>query len=94
MSLRRKECEEIRASLPGKATNFRYSDVARWLRQAGFELHGKPKGSHRVWVHPSGTRVQLVEKGRGEMLPVYVKTAAQAILDRGECPDDEPDDAP
>ena len=93
MGLSRKDCEEIRSALRGKATNFSYSDVARWLLRAGLDLHGRPQGSHRVWIHPSGVRVQLVEKGRGQMLPVYVKTAARAILGLGECPDDEPDDA-
>lgn len=80
MALSWRELEEIASALRGKATNFKYSDVARWLQRAGFQLHGLPKGSHRVWIHPTGERVQLIEKGRGEMLPVYVKNAARAIL--------------
>ena len=83
MALSRKDCQEVRTALMGKATNFRYSDVARWLRKAGFDPPTTTEGTHRVWAHPSGRRVGLVEKGRGEMLPVYVKRAAQAILDLG-----------
>jgi predicted RNA binding protein YcfA (HicA-like mRNA interferase family) len=93
VALRRKDAREVRGALHGKATNFRYSDVAKWLQAAGFSLSGAPQGSHRVWVHPSGKRVILVEKGAGEILPAYVKRAAKAILELGGCTDDEPDDS-
>lgn len=73
--------------LSGKGTNRSYSDVARWLRRGNFEPPKMPEGSHRVWVHTSGRRVQLVEHGRGELLPAYVKNAAKIILEVGECPD-------
>lgn len=87
MALSHKDCDELRNVLAGKATNYTYSDVARWLRRADFDPPTKPQGSHRVWVHPqSGRRVQLVEHGRGDLLPAYVKNAAKIILEVAECP--------
>lgn len=87
MALSRKDCDEIRSVLTSKATNYTYSDVARWLKRGNFEPPQKPQGSHRVWVHPrSNRRVQLVDHGRGELLPAYVKNAARIILEVGECP--------
>jgi predicted RNA binding protein YcfA (HicA-like mRNA interferase family) len=70
----------LEALLLGKATNVRYSDVTRWLDRAGFQPPLSSAGSHRVWYHPSGARVQLVEKGKGELLPAYVKRAIKTIL--------------
>jgi predicted RNA binding protein YcfA (HicA-like mRNA interferase family) len=79
------DCEAIRRALEGKATGYRYSDVARWLQRAGFEPPRKAEGSHRVWYHARGRRVQLVEKGHGEMLPAYVKNAARILLEMELC---------
>ena len=87
MALSRKDCDEIRSVLSGKATNYTYSGVARWLKRASFEPPKKPQGSHRVWVHQRKRRVQLVDHGRGELLPAYVKNAARIILEVGECPE-------
>ncbi len=88
MDLSKGDCREIRHALSTKATGFRYSDVAKWLRRADFEPPPQGSGSHRVWYHSaSGRRVQMVDKGRGDILPVYVKRAAQAIIDLGGCPE-------
>lgn len=85
MPLSGADCREVRGALEGKATNYTYADIAKWLRRANFEPPRNPKGSHRVWVHPSGRRVQLVERGHGELLPAYVKNAARVILETGAC---------
>jgi len=85
MNLSRADCGEIRASLQGKATGFTYADVAIWLSHADFTPPPKTGGSHRTWRHPSGRRMPLVDKGHGNLLPVYVKRAAKAILDIGGC---------
>jgi predicted RNA binding protein YcfA (HicA-like mRNA interferase family) len=81
-----RDCEEIRGVLTGKATGYTYDQVANWLLKAGWK-QSKNKGgsSHRVWKHPSGRRVLLVDKGRGAMLPVYTKRAAKAIIETGGC---------
>jgi len=84
MNLSDADCWEIRGALQGKATNYRYADVALWLRKADFLLPSGD-GSHRWWRHPGGRRVQVVDKGHGQLLPVYVKRAAHAILDLGGC---------
>jgi predicted RNA binding protein YcfA (HicA-like mRNA interferase family) len=87
MALTARDCSEIRSTLKGKATNCDYQTVTWWLAKAGFEPPAKPEGSHRVWVHPSGRRVPLVDKGHGTLLPVYVKKAIKAILETGACPE-------
>jgi len=79
------ECRELTAVRAGRATGYRYDAVARWLRRARFEPPRNPTGSHRVWRHPSGRRAQLVDRGKGELLPVYVKRAIDAIFDAREC---------
>ena len=78
------DCAEIREALAGKATNYRYSQVARWLRRADWMEHGSGS-SHRTWRSPAGTRQPMVDGGGGTLLPVYVKRAARAILEDGGC---------
>ncbi len=85
MTLSSRDCAEIRAALASKGTGIAYGTVARWLTNADFVPPKKPSGSHRTWRHPSGIRAQTVDKGRGEMLPVYVKRAARAIIAVGGC---------
>lgn len=87
MDLRDGDCRQIVAAASGKATGYRYGQVAGWLARADFAPPRNTTGTHRVWRHPSGRRVQLVDKGAGEMLPVYVKRAAKAIIDLGGCPE-------
>ncbi len=86
MPLSEKDCAEIRSVLLGKATEYRYSEVARWARRAGFEPPRNPEGSHRVWTNATGRRIPLVEKGHGGLLPPYVKNAARVLLEVGACP--------
>jgi len=35
----------------GRLAGFRYSDVVRKLREAGFDFEGHAAGSHEVWRH-------------------------------------------
>ena len=84
MPLSEGDCKDLREALAGKATGYRYSNVARWLRAAGFVEHGAG-GSHRTWRHASGVRIPMVDKGKGHLLPVYVKRAARGIFGTGEC---------
>jgi predicted RNA binding protein YcfA (HicA-like mRNA interferase family) len=85
LALSDKDCSEVRQAIKSKATNYRYSDLARWLDGAGFRPAGG-KGDHVVWKHPSGRRIGLVKKP-GNMLPAYVKETAKRILEVGACPD-------
>ena len=39
----------------GRLAGFRYSDVVRKLRNAGFQFERHAAGSHEIWRHP-GTR--------------------------------------
>lgn len=87
MMLSARDCAEIREVIQGKATGRRYSEVAAWLASADFRTPAKSDGSHRTWRHSSGARVVLVDKGRGELLPPYVKNAIRKILETGACPE-------
>lgn len=87
MSLSPAECAELLAVTQGRATGYRYSEVARWLRRADFRPPAKPKGSHRVWTHPSGRRVGMVDTGKGEVLHAYVKKAIRTMREANRCPD-------
>ena len=91
MPLTADDCREILQALRGKATNFRYADVALGLHGGSFAPPKRQSnGSHRVWRHPTGRRVMIPDRGRGKLLPVYVKKAAKAILEAGGC-DEHPD---
>jgi hypothetical protein len=88
MHLSKGDCGDITGALSGKATGWTYQQVTRWLARADFQGPRSGSGSHRVWYHrPSGKRVPMVDKGRGELLPVYVKRAARAIVEIGGCPE-------
>jgi predicted RNA binding protein YcfA (HicA-like mRNA interferase family) len=78
------DCEFLRAVVGGKGTNVTYGDLARILRRAGWELRGS-RGSHRTWLGPGGRRIVLVDAGGGEILPVYAKRTAAAVLEEGAC---------
>ena len=40
----------------GRVAGFRYSDVVRKLRKAGFEFERHAAGSHEIWRHPDTRR--------------------------------------
>ena len=69
-----KRLAEMRASSRG----WRLEEVAGILGAYGFATKAS-SGSHRLFKHPSGVRVGLVEKGSGTLLPVYVEEAVAAI---------------
>lgn len=87
MALTSQECAELLGVLQGRAVGHRYSEMARWLRRSDFEPPKKPKGSHRVWRHPSGRRVGVVDSGGGDMLPAYVKQAIRTMREANQCPE-------
>lgn len=80
-----KDCPEYPPMYQGKATGWRYEEVARLLKRAHYTSYGEG-GSHRTWVHDqTGKRVPLVDHGNGELLPVYVKRAGKAMWETGGC---------
>ena len=56
---------------------WRYAELARLLRRAGFLLVGG-KGSHRRWKHALGAVVTIVDSA-GESKAAYVREVVQAI---------------
>jgi predicted RNA binding protein YcfA (HicA-like mRNA interferase family) len=82
-----KDCEFLREIVRGKGTNVTYSTLARVLQRAGWELAGS-RGSHRTWRNETGRRIVLVDSGSGDVLPVYAKRTAKAVLEGGECVED------
>lgn len=88
MGLSLKDCGELLAVLRSKAVGYSYRELERWLLRAGCTLvAGKSGGSHRVWLHPQGARLPLVEPGSGPLLPVYVKRTIRILRAEEACPD-------
>jgi len=87
--LSKKDCEDIRALLRGKALGYTYADLERWLTRAGWSPPNKAGGSHRVWTHKSAKFLMVKDDGNRELLPCYPKHVAKAILEAGGCPDDD-----
>ena len=84
-----KRLEEIRASPKG----WRYEELAGILEAYGFVLHPHRGGSHRIFKHPSGARVGLVEPGSGTLLPAYARAVVKAIDSLPKGDQDEADDS-
>lgn len=74
MSRAQKRLAELRANPKG----WRYDELKSILEQYDFTTDSKG-GSHRVFKHPSGVRVGLVDAGSGTVLPVYAKEVVKAI---------------
>lgn len=81
-----RDCTEVRKILSGKGLGVRYRDLARFFRRADCRAPASNRGSHRVWVHPSGTRLQLKDDGSRELLPAYVKDALTKLATAEGCP--------
>ncbi len=56
---------------------WRYAELARLLRRAGFLLVGG-KGSHRRWKHVCGAAVTIVDSA-GESKAAYVREVVEAV---------------
>ena len=74
MTAAEKRLAALRASTKG----WHYGDLRRILEDHGFST-SSAGGSHRVFKHPSGVRVGLVDAGSGTVLPVYAKEVLKAI---------------
>ena len=66
------------AALRNSAVGWRYSELKSILEGYGFTTSSRG-GSHRVFKHPSGIRVGLVDAGSGPLLPVYAREVLRAI---------------
>jgi predicted RNA binding protein YcfA (HicA-like mRNA interferase family) len=74
MSRKEKRLALLRASQKG----WRYDELRTILEEHGFQT-STTGTSHRVFKHPSGARVGLVDSGSGTVLPVYAKEVLKAI---------------
>lgn len=66
-------------AMRNKQSGWRFSDVKSILEAEGFVLRRGSGGSHRVFKHPSGARVLIVDHGSGELPGPYVREAIDAI---------------
>lgn len=91
MSRREKRLAALRANPKG----WRYDELRTILEEFGFQTSTFGT-SHRVFKHPSGARVGLVDSGSGALLPVYAKAVLKAIdsLPAPTSPDDESSNEP
>ena len=75
--------DDIIKRMRQRAVGWRYAELARLLRRAGFEV-ASSRGSHRKWSHPGGVRLVLVDRP-GSVRPEYVRTVLHALAQaRGE----------
>ena len=51
----------------GVLSGFKYSDVARRLKRAGFEFDRCAKGSHEIWWNPETRRRTTVPNHPGDV---------------------------
>jgi len=51
----------------GRLAGFRYSDVVRKLREAGFDFERHAAGSHEVWRHSETRRKTTVVRHPGDI---------------------------
>lgn len=70
--------EKLLARMRENPKGWRYDEIAHVLERYGFATSSRG-GSHRVFKHPSGERVGLVDAGSGTILRVYVEEAIAAI---------------
>jgi len=72
--------ETLAEALRGRRTGVSYHDLARILKQAEAE-HVSSAGSHRTWKHEAiRDHLTLVEKGSGDVLPVYISKTRKYLL--------------
>lgn len=79
-----------------RPNNYRYEEVTGLLGRLGFELAGRPAGSHRRWrlvvADPAvegGKRtitVGLVDNGNGPLKSVYVKEMVRTLRENNLLP--------
>lgn len=70
--------EKRLATLRANPKGWRYDELRTILEEFGFQTSTSGT-SHRVFKHPSGIRVGLVDSGSGTLLPVYAKAVLKAI---------------
>jgi predicted RNA binding protein YcfA (HicA-like mRNA interferase family) len=87
MSRREKRLALLRENQKG----WRYDELKTILEEFGFQTNTSGT-SHRVFKHPSGARVVIVDSGSGTLLPVYAR-AVLAAIDLVSAPSST-DDAP
>lgn len=77
--------EAMKAS--AKLTGFTYAEAAKVLTGLGFSLPAGSGGSHRTWRRrlPNGTLVTilLLQKGHGEINPVYLRKMLRILRVHG-----------
>ena len=51
----------------GRLAGFRYSEVIRKLRGAGFVFHRHAAGSHEIWYNPQTNRYTTIPNHPGDL---------------------------
>lgn len=51
----------------GRLSGFRYRDIARRLRELGFQFDRHAAGSHEIWFNPSSNRYTTLVNHPGEI---------------------------
>ena len=69
----------------GRLAGFRYHDIVKKLRQAGFVFDRQAKGSHEIWWNPKTSKWTTIPNHPGDM----PETTLRAILKQANLDIDE-----
>ena len=69
----------------GRLAGFRYNDIVKKLRQAGFVFDRQAKGSHEIWWNPKSRKWTTIPNHPGDMPEATLRAILkQANLDIDE----------
>lgn len=71
--------EKRRQKMTANPKDWRFDDVKAMLEGYGFRMTAGSGGSHRMFKHERGLRVNIPDSGSGTLLPVYVKNALAEV---------------
>lgn len=69
----------------GRLGGFRYRDIIKRLKRAGFLFHRQAAGSHEIWLNPDSGRFTTIPNHTGDM----PEGTLRAILKQADIEPDE-----
>lgn len=69
----------------GRLSGFRYRDIIKKLKRAGFEFYRQAAGSHEIWYNPLTNKYTTIPNHSGDMpegtLSAILKQANISVTD-------------
>lgn len=77
--MNRRRAEKRLSKMRQNPSKWRFSQVRDALEAFGFELSGRPGGSHRTFRHADVDHVSIPDCGKGPIRAVYVEQALKLV---------------